>query len=283
MSHVRIDNLQREARKGQYAVPHLLGSTTEMVLGHIKAAEAKKSPLALGFAPEVFAMVPLEVGLPMMVNAAQRAKVPVATQLEHGHDFDTIMKAIQLGVSSVMFDGSDLIYEENVRQTREIVKVAHALGIAVEGELGYVGGSALTDVDGKESLMTDPDDVVDFVKRTGVDTLAISFGNVHGRYRGTPNLDFERVRQIASLVDTPLVMHGGSGLTANDYKGVVESGISNIHFYTAIAIKVWRHLQESVGDRETPVYHELVDLTVDHFYNAAVNVIDMLGSAGKVL
>ena len=281
MSHVRIDKLQKEASKGGYAVPHLLGSNMEMVLGHIKAAEDKQSPLALGFAPEVFPMFPLEASLPMLVNAAERAGVPVATQLEHGHDFETIMKAIQLGVSSVMFDGSDLPYEENVMQTREIVKVAHAFGVAVEGELGCVGGSALTDAEIKESFMTEPDDVVDFVKRTGVDTLAVSFGNVHGRYQGQPNLDFDRVKKIISLVDTPLVMHGGSGLTADDYKGVVKSGVSNIHFYTAIAIKVWRHLQESVGDNKTPVYHELVGYAVDHFCQAASEVIEMLGSAGK--
>lgn len=284
MGHVRIDQLQREARKGGYAVPHLLGGTVEMAVGHIQAAEAKWSPLALGFAPEVFYMVPLEVALPMMVHAARQARVPVATQLEHGHDFETIMKAIRLGVSSVMFDGSDLPYEENVKQTSDIVRVAHAFGVAVEAELGSVGGSALSDVESKASLLTEPDDVVDFVARTGVDSLAISFGNVHGRYHGLPQLDFDRVRRIGELVDTPLVMHGGSGLTAKDYRRAVASGISNIHFYTAIAIRVWDHLQSSVGSQEArPVYHDLVASTVDYFCREAAQVIEMLGSAGQAI
>jgi ketose-bisphosphate aldolase len=284
MGHVRIDQLQREARKGGYAVPHLLGGTVEMAVGHIQAAEVNQSPLALGFAPEVFYMVPIEVGLPMMVNAARQARVPVATQLEHGHDFDTIMKAIRLGVSSVMFDGSDLPYEENVKQTKDIIRVAHAFGVAVEAELGSVGGSALSNVESKASLLTEPDDVVDFVARTGVDSLAISFGNVHGRYHGLPQLDFDRVRRIGELVDTPLVMHGGSGLTALDYRQAVASGISNIHFYTAIAIRVWDHLQSSVGNSEArPVYHEIVASTVDYFCQEAAKVIEMLGSAGQAI
>jgi fructose-bisphosphate aldolase class II len=282
MGHVRLDELQIAARKDRYAVPHFLGGTTEMVVAQVKAAEDCNSPLALGFAPEVFPMVPLEHNLAMIVHAAQGARVPVATQLEHGHDFDIIMKAIRLGVSSVMFDGSDLPYEENVARTKEIVKVAHAFEVAVEAELGSVGGSVFPDAQGRESHFTEPEAVVDFVTRTGTDTLAISFGNVHGKYRAAPNLDYQRVRQISRLVETPLVMHGGSGLTAREYRGAIESGISNIHFYTGIAVGVWGYLKRVVGDAGTdPIYHELVGWTMDHFYEATVNVIDMLGSAGR--
>lgn len=282
MTHTRIDRLQRAARRDGYALPHFLGGTTEMVVAQIKAAEDCDSPLALGFAPEVFHMVPLDHSLPMIVNAACRAHVPVATQLEHGHDFDTVMKAIHLGVSSVMFDGSHLPFEENISQTHEIVRVGHAFGVAVEGELGSVGGSAVTTAPERASLFTEPDDVAEFVSRTGVDTLAISFGNVHGKYRGQPHLDTDRVRRIAALVETPLVMHGGSGLTAADYRAAIEAGITNIHFYTGIAIGVWDHLKQAIGDPDaTPVYHEMVGWTMDHFYRETVNVILMLGSAGR--
>lgn len=282
MTHARIDRLQRIARNGGYALPHFLGGTTEMVVAQIKAAEDCDSPLALGFAPAVFPMVPLEHSLPMIVNAARRAHVPVATQLEHGHDFDTVLKAIQLGVSSVMFDGSHLPYEENVAQTREIVRAAHAFGVAVEGELGHVGGSAVATVPATQSLFTDPDNVGDFVARTGVDTLAISFGNVHGPYRGRPQLDTERVRRIAALVDTPLVMHGGSGLTAADYRAAIEAGITNIHFYTGIASGVWAHLQQATEKAVArPMYHDMVGWTMDHFYRETVHVFEMLGSIGR--
>jgi fructose-bisphosphate aldolase class II len=112
--------------------------------------------------------------------------------------------------------------------------------------------------------------------------LAVSFGNVHGKYRARPDLDYDRVRNIGSLVDTPLVMHGGSGLTAGEYRRAIESGISNIHFYTGIAIGVWGHLKHAAGHREaTPLYHEMVGWTMDHFYRETVHVIDMLGSAGR--
>lgn len=284
MSLVKLAELQKEARRGGYAVPHFLGGNMEMVIGEIKAAEDKNSPLAIGFAPEVFYMVPMELILPLIVEAAKRAKVPVATQLEHGREFDTIVKAIKLGVTSVMFDGSNLPYEENIRQTKEIVKIAHALDVSVEAELGSVGGSALTNVEVKDSLYTDPKMVLDFIERTKVDSLAISFGNFHGKYRGTPKLDFDRVREIATLVDTPLVMHGGSGLTESDYKQCIASGISNIHFYTYVTMGMWDHLKESVGKIETkPVYHQFVDWTIEYFYRQTENVIHMLGSENMAL
>lgn len=276
-----IHDLQRIAISRGYAVPHLLGGSVEMVVSQIKAAEDKKSPLAIGFAPEVFPMVPIEISLPLIINAAALAKVPVATQLEHGKNFNVIMKAIKLGISSVMFDGSSLPYEENVQKTKEIVKIAHSFGISVEAELGYVGGSALAKAIEKPSYLTNPAMVVDFTERTKVDSLAISFGNVHGNYHVEPELNFDLVREIKSKVDTPLVMHGGSGLTERQYRDCIECGISTIHFYTGIAIGVWKHLRKSVGDEEKPVYHELMEYTMDYFYNETVNIIDMLGSGGQ--
>lgn len=282
MSHVKLAELQKEARRGGYAVPHFLGGNIEMVVAEIKAAEDKNSPLAIGFAPEVFYMVPLEMSIPLITAAAKGARVPVATQLEHGRDFDTIMKAIKLGVSSVMFDGSGMEYEENIRQTREIVKTAHAFGVSVEAELGSVGGSALVDAEAKDSFLTEPGIVPDFIEKTGVDSLAISFGNFHGKYRGTPKLDFERVSEIAALVDTPLVMHGGSGLTESEYRRCIACGISNIHFYTYVTLGMWEHLRQSVGSTDAkPVYHQFVDWTIDYFYKQTVNVINMLGSENK--
>lgn len=281
MSNAKISDLQREARRLGYALPHFLGGSVEMVTGEIKAAEETQSPLALGFAPEVFHMVPMEISLPMIANAAKHARVPVAVQLEHGKDFDMVMKAIRLGITSVMYDGSDLAYEENIKNTREIVRAAHALGVSVEAELGSVGGSALRDAVQKKSYFTMPEMAADFIETTGVDSLAVSFGNVHGRYTGKPALDYELVRRICSLADTPLVMHGGSGLTVTEYRNCIDAGISTIHFYTGIAIGVWDHLVKSVNEKApNPVYHELVEFTADYFYKQTLNVIDMLKSAG---
>lgn len=282
MSHQRLDLLQHRARAGGYAVPHLLGGTSEMVIAHIRAAEDMQSPLALGFAPEVFSTTPLEIALPMMVNAAERALVPVATQLEHGHDFDTVMRAVRLGVSSVMYDGSAQPYEENVTATAEIVRTAHAFGVAVEGELGAVGGAAVKTARPARTRLTQPEQVLDFVKRTGVDSLAVSFGNVHGAYHSRPELDYELVRTISSQVDVPIVMHGGSGLTPEQYLSCIDAGISNVHFYSAIARGLWDHLRnEAQAKHHSPAYHELVQYTQEYFYENAFRVMEMLGSVGK--
>ncbi len=170
-----------EARKKRYGVPSLLAGNLEMVLGQIMAAEERRSPIILPFNQEVTPKVPIELGIPLAVNAAQRARVPVAVILDHGQSLEDVVKAILLGASSVMFDGSSLPYEENVRQTREVVRVAHAVGVCAEAELGGVSGSSVSLEDaGPESSFTDPHLAVDFVERTGVDTLAVSFGNAHG-------------------------------------------------------------------------------------------------------
>ena len=279
----KLSDLQRTARRHRYAIPHLLGGNLEMTLGEIRAAEALDSPIALGLAPEVFASVPMEIAFPMILNAAERATVPVAVQLEHGKTEAQITRALRLGVRSVMFDGSDLPFEENVARTREIVTLAHALDACVEAELGYVGGSALRGSAAvPSSYATDPELVPDFIARTGVDTLAISFGNVHGRYRGEPKIDLELVARIAAITDTPLVMHGGSGLPDDAYQAIVAAGISNIHFYTGIAMVAWEALKEKIGDVDRhPPYHEVVAHAIDFFDRRTRHVIGLLGSAGR--
>lgn len=229
-------------------------------------------------------MIPLETALPLMITAAERASVPVATQLEHTDDFDTIMRAIRLGVSSVMFDGSHLSYEENVAGTAEVVRAANGAGVAVEAELGAVGGSAVRTQAPIDSLLTDPDVVVDFVARTGVHSLAVSFGNAHGAYAALPELDYDRVRKICSLVDIPIVMHGGSGLTAEQYRQSIESGISDIHCYSAIAARLWDRLdRQRQSPEDRPPYHEIAGHTIDFFCESALEIVDMFGSGGRAV
>jgi ketose-bisphosphate aldolase len=279
----KLADLQRTARRHRYAVPHLLGGNLEMTHGELRAAEALGSPIALGLAPEVFASVPMEIAFPMILNAAARATVPVAVQLEHGKSYAQIERALRLGVGSVMFDGSDLPFDENVARTREIVAMAHALDACVEAELGSVGGSALRGrTDDPPGYATDPDLVVDFIASTGVDSLAIAFGNVHGHYRGEPTIDLALVERIAAITDTPLVMHGGSGLPDDVYPAIVAAGISNIHFYTGIAMHAWEAIKEKIGDADRhPPYHEVVAHAVDFFESRTRHVIGLLGSAGR--
>jgi fructose-bisphosphate aldolase class II len=166
----------------------------------------------------------------------EQAKVPVSIHLDHGKTFDGVMIALRAGFSSVMFDGSSLDYEENIKQTAEIVKIAHAFGVGVEGELGYVG-KAGTDELTPESF-TQPDQAADFVHRTGVDALAIAIGNQHGQYKGVPKLDFERLKLIRKKTDCGLVLHGGSGIKNEDFVEAIRCGINKINIYTAMDVAV---------------------------------------------
>lgn len=291
MPLVSAGELLVDARARKYGVPNLLAGNVEMILGQVRAAEAENAPLMLAFNQGVTPQIPLEIGVALMVNAARLAKVPVATILDHGHTLEDIVKTIQLGSSSVMFDGSHLPYEENVRQTGEVVRVAHAVGVSVEAELGSVGGSSVElgyasssdENDDPTHCFTDPDLAVDFVQRTGIDALAISFGNVHGIYRGEPRLDLERVRQIYARVKIPLVMHGASGLTKSDYGHLIDCGISKINYYTAMARGASQGLKQMLNqaDEETMIYHQTIAWGIDYFYGETRKLLSLLRGTGK--
>lgn len=280
----KLSELQKIARENRFAIPHVLGGNLEMTYGAIKAAQEMESPLALGFAPEVFASLPMAMVMPAIMNAAREANIPIAVQLEHGKSYEQAAEAISLGAISVMYDGSDLTYEDNVRNTAEVVRMAHAFGACVEAELGHVGGSAVRGTSNTSlGKKTDPDLVVDFVKRTGVDTLAVSFGNVHGHYQGPVDIDTDLVRMITKVTDVPLVMHGGSGLPDEVYRGIVEAGISNIHFYSGVVKDIWSELKRKVGPEDLfPPFHEIVSYNIDFFEEKTKKIIQLLGSENMI-
>jgi fructose-bisphosphate aldolase class II len=186
----------------------------------------------------------------------KHSKVPAAIHLDHGKTFDGVMIALRAGFSSVMFDGSSLDYEENVKQTAEIVKIAHAFGVAVEGELGYVGRAGTDEL--TPDSFTRPDQAADFVRRTGVDALAVAIGNQHGQYKGIPKLDFERLKVIRGTVECGLVLHGGSGIGNEDFKEAIRCGINKINIYTAMDLAVKDFTRNSFAD-----YASYLDYTKD--------------------
>jgi fructose-bisphosphate aldolase class II len=285
MPHVTLKEVLTRARQGNYGVLSLLGADMQMALGLVQGAEDKRAPLILVYNQEVTPQIPMEVGIPLLVNLAERSSVPVATILDHGRNLEDVVRAIRLGASSVMFDGSILSIEENVAQTREVVRVAHAVGVSVEAELGSIAGNAVSlDESGPESAFTDPDVAADFVAQTDVDTLAVSFGNTHGLYRGEPQIDLDRVRQIHAKVKIPLAMHGASGLAYDMYPKVVQSGISKICYYTAMAIKATDEIRTLLMDTEhgPTVYHHVIGRALDSFYAETKHLIDLAGCAGVV-
>jgi fructose-bisphosphate aldolase class II len=285
MPLVRARDILHDARQRQYGIPCLLAGDLSMIVGEIRAAEALDAPLILAFNQQVTPAIPPEVGIPAAVQAAGEADVPVAVILDHGASLEQVVTALRYGISSVMFDGSHLPYKENVRQTAEVVRLAHAVGVDVEAELGGIPGSSveLGAAGPAAGAMTDPEQAVDFVQRTGADVLAISFGNAHGVYPGAPQLDLARVKAIYERIDIPLAMHGGSGLSFEVYPRIVQSGISKINYYSAMAhdasLAILQRMREA--DSDTLIYHQIISQSINFFAQATQDLLKVLGSASK--
>lgn len=229
------------AKKGKYAVGLFNAVNLELARGIIAAAESSQSPVIMGTAEVLLPYGPLEEVSYYLIPMAKKANVPVVIHLDHGLKKETCLKALELGFSSIMYDCSTDSYEENVKKVKEMADIAHSYGATIEGELGHVGdndGSAEgnSSLARPEDFYTDPKMAKDFVEKTGIDALAIAVGTAHGAYKLPPKLDFERIRTIANTVDVPLVLHGGSGLTDNDFKRAIEEGISKINIFTDINI-----------------------------------------------
>jgi fructose-bisphosphate aldolase class II len=281
MAHVGAKQILSKAQQAGYGVPCLLAGNLEMLIGAVLVAEELGAPLIVAYNRQVTPQIPLALIAPVMVKIAERACVPVATILDHGTDLVSVEQAIACGFSTVMFDGSSFPLEENVRRTQEIVRIAHAAGVNVEGELGAIGGSSVELGYGHvHGEFTDPDQAVEFVARTGVDILAISFGNLHGLYTRKPELDLARVRAIAGRVTVPLAMHGASGLSKATYAAAIAAGISKINYYTAMAQAVMFSLRDVLSKAEETalVYHHLIALTTERFSIETRHVFNLVGT-----
>lgn len=232
---VNMNQVLLPAKKGKYAVGLFNAVNLELARGIISAAESLHSPVIMGTAEVLFPYGPLEEVSYYLLPMAKKANVPVVIHLDHGLKKETCLKALELGFSSIMYDCSADPYETNVEKVKEMAEIAHSYGATIEGELGHVGN---TDDDNSDpsKYYTDPLIARDFVEKTGVDALAIAVGTAHGAYKLPPKLDFERIRTIANTVDVPLVLHGGSGLTDNDFHRAIQEGISKVNIFTDLNI-----------------------------------------------
>lgn len=233
---VTLNEILKDAEEKKYGVGLFNMLNLEMARGIIEAAEEERSPLILGVAEVHFPLIPFEYAAPIMRKIAEDAKVPVCLHLDHGTDYKKIMAAIKAGFSSVMYDGSALPYEENIANTREISKVAHALGLTVEAELGHVGQGSNENDFNCEDLYTKPEQVNDFIRRADVDALAVAIGTAHGPYVKKPVLDIGRLKELYEVSEKPLVLHGGSGLTDEDFRNVIDNGIRKVNICTELCI-----------------------------------------------
>ncbi len=225
----------------------------------IAAAEELNQPVIIMHAQvhEEMGLCALDEVAPMMLGFAKKAKVPVCVHLDHGTDLDYVKRGLELGFTSVMYDGSTLSDDENIANTIKAVELAKKTGASVEAEIGSMGAREGGGGDGS-SIYTDPEQAAEFVKVTGVDALACAFGTAHGFYKDTPKLDFERLSKIESLIDVPIVMHGGSGVSPEDYYEVIKRGVRKVNYYTymsksgaeAISNKTYAQLHDALIDAQ---------------------------------
>lgn len=273
----RTREILRDARKHQYGVGFFDALNLEMVRAYIEAAEQTRSPIIIGITELLFPIVPLEWITPIMLDAAHRAKVPVAVHLDHTYSEDVIFQALRLGYNSVMYDGSRHSHEENIQTSARLAKIAHAMDADLECEIGVVGGLEGSDGANQSMVYTEPADARDFVERTGADLLAVSVGTVHGVYRAAPQLDIPRLERIRAATPAQLVLHGGSGLSDEDFKRTIRGGITKINVYTDFLLAGKRALHKHADAS----YPDCLIATTHAIREAAVEKLRLFGCENR--
>lgn len=235
MGLVTCAEILARAEAGGYAVGAFNCNNMEIVQAIIRAAEAERSPVIIQASQGAIKYAGMGYLVALIREAAASASVPVAMHLDHGTDFQQVMLCIRNGFTSVMIDGSHHPLRENIALTKRVVEVAHAVGVSVEGELGRIRGvEDEVRVSEREAFFTDPEEARIFVQETGVDALAPSIGTAHGRYRGKPKLDFDRLAQIQKMTGVPLVLHGSSGVPGEDIRRAISLGVRKVNIDTDI-------------------------------------------------
>ena len=233
---VTLSDILAEAERGKYGVGLFNMLNLEMARGIIEAAEEERSPLILGVAEVHLPLIPFEYAALIMNDIAKKATVPVCLHFDHGVDYNKIKAAVDAGFSSVMYDGSALPYEENIKNTLAVSKMAHAKGVSVEAELGHVGGAEGGEDDGVEEMYTKVEQVNDFIDRAEIDALAVAIGTAHGPYKKKPVLDIGRLSEIYKVSSKPLVLHGGSGLSPEQFRATIDNGIRKVNICTEMCV-----------------------------------------------
>ena len=282
---VNLNDVLYDAKKGKYAVGLFNAVNLELARGIIAAAEQTGSPVIMGTAEVLFPYGPLEEVSYYLLPMAKKANVPVVIHLDHGLRKETCLKALQLGFTSIMYDCSTDSYDDNVRKVKEMADIAHSYGATIEGELGHVGdneGSAegSSHLADPSKFFTDPKLAKDYVEKTGVDALAIAVGNAHGAYKLPPKLDFERINTIAKTVNVPLVLHGGSGLTDNDFKRAIKEGISKVNIFTDINVAAVKAELRNLTDVNKGII-DLIPAAVEAIKQESMRKMELFDSVGK--
>lgn len=283
---VSLTEMLKDAEQHNYAVACINATTYEGLKGIIEAAEKLHAPVILGHAQVHEAVAPIDEFGPLIVREARNAKVPVVVHLDHGMDYEYAVRAMRAGFNSIMYDCSHLPVEVNINEVRRFTKLAHNMGVAVEGEVGcmpsnIVGQGGCTEfgkeIDNMKDYYTKPEEAGRFADETGVDMLTVSFGTVHGIFVAKPELDIGLVDQIHNATDAYLVMHGSSGVDPEQMLEAVDHGIRKINHYTNVGTAPSYALMETIQQSENPVYyHDLAKMSKEIIKEKSRDIIALL-------
>lgn len=288
MSLEHIKNLVKKAQRERYGVGAFNTQNLEITLGIVRGAVAMRAPVIIQVSETTIEYAGLKPITHIVKTIAKNlaVNVPVALHLDHGRKFQSIVECIEAGFSSIMMDASDLPFDENVALTRKAVEYAHKRGVWAQGELGRLKGiEDVVKVKEREAFMTDPTEAEEFVKKTGVDTLAVSIGNIHGIVKfikGVPKLDFKRLKEISKRVKIPLVLHGASGIEKEEIKKAVKLGINIINIDTEIRMAFTEALRK-ILKKDPKIYdpRKVLSPTIDAVKEIVSEKIKMFGSADQ--
>jgi ketose-bisphosphate aldolase len=248
---VNTKKILHDAQRGKYAVAAFNVYNLETVQAAIQVAEKEKQPVIIALGERYFPTVDVEAFSAMVQVIAEKTSIPVSLHLDHAYEKESIIRAIECGFTSVMYDGSKDDIEQNIRYTKEIVEIAHSAGVSVEAEIGSLARGAFSDEEEGDGTLTDPQSARRFVAETGVDFLAAAIGTVHGMYNGEPEIDLALLKRIRDEVEIPLVLHGGSGTPDGIIKQAIQSGICKINVNTEVSMAAVAYLQDFSETNQT--------------------------------
>ena len=278
---VNMNDVLLPAKKGHYGIGFFNAVNVEMARAIIETAEELRAPVMVGTAEVLLPAMSLERVAEYLIPMAQKAAVPVCVHYDHGLTFDKCMEALKLGFTSVMYDCSTEDYESNTAKLAEMVRICHGRGVTVEGELGHVGDNEGTGkLENPSVYYTDPEIAADFVKRTGIDSLAVAVGNAHGDYKFPPKLDFERIETISGRTGLPLVLHGGSGLSDSDFRTAVQKGVCKVNIFTDIDKAGKAGIEKGLAAGASSMT-ALIPYEIEAMKRVVCNKLELFGSVGR--
>ena len=275
---VTMKEILDRAKEGNYGVTAPNVQSEDTVRAVIEVAEKCKAPMIIDVNAFIHPDLPWFVH--MIRDLASQASVPIAINLDHGRSYEDIMLGIRSGFTSIMVDRSSLSYEENRDQTKEVVKMCKPLGMTVEAELGHVGMGTNYEIDGVSNL-TVPEEAAKFIEETGIDCLAVAVGTAHGRYKGKPHIDFERLEKIVEACgNTPLVLHGGSGTGDENLAKAVKCGIQKVNLATELIVAGKEELEEFIKDPNFDKW-QLIPAFKRGYMNRLTHYVELFEQVGK--